>query len=430
MRLFAFTVLLGCLPVAALGVERFPPPDFTESQHELPVTTTPPPRADAYQYLDVAVLAAALTAASYLALKRRSRRGLFVLMLFSLAYVGFYRKGCVCSIGSIQNVTYAAVRSGYAVPAFVLAFFLLPLVFTLFFGRTFCAGVCPLGAVQDVVLLRPVRVPDWLEHSLGLLAYVYLAAAVLLAATGSAFIICQYDPFVSLFRLSGNFNMLILGGCVLLIAIFVGRPYCRYLCPYGVLLRWSSRLSKWHVKITPDECIKCRLCEDACPFTAIRQPTPEQVAHARGEGKTRLALLSLLLPVWIVLGGLLGWGASGALSRTHATVRLAERIQMEDKGFVEGTTDASAAFRGTGRAKEELFAEVQNLRRRFVLGGWALGGFVGLLVGLKLIRLSVRRRRSDFEPDRATCLSCGRCFSYCPRERLRLKKAKGEPANT
>jgi polyferredoxin len=52
------------------------------------------------------------------------------------------------------------------VPLVVLAFFALPLAFTLFFGRTFCGAVCPIWAIQDVVLLRPVRVPGWLAGPL------------------------------------------------------------------------------------------------------------------------------------------------------------------------------------------------------------------------------------------------------------------------
>ena len=47
------------------------------------------------------------------------------------------------------------------------AFFLLPLIFALFAGRVFCAAVCPLGAAQDIVLLRPIKVPNWLAHCLG-----------------------------------------------------------------------------------------------------------------------------------------------------------------------------------------------------------------------------------------------------------------------
>ena len=75
-------------------------------------------------------------------------------------------------------------------------------MFTLFFGRTFCAAVCPLGAVQELVAVRPVKVPRWLDQALGLLAYVYLGAAVMFAATGTAFLICRYDPFVGFFRRS------------------------------------------------------------------------------------------------------------------------------------------------------------------------------------------------------------------------------------
>ncbi len=49
------------------------------------------------------------------------------------------------------------------------------------------------------MLIRPVAVPGWLESGLRLFAYAYLGAAVLFAATGSAFIICRYDPFVGFF---------------------------------------------------------------------------------------------------------------------------------------------------------------------------------------------------------------------------------------
>jgi len=42
-----------------------------------------------------------------------------------------------------------------------------------------------------------------------------------------------------------------------------------------------------------------------------------------------------------------------------------------------------------------------------------------LAVAARLIALSVRRRREDYEADRSDCLACGRCFEYCPIERKR-----------
>jgi ferredoxin len=425
-------VFLLMLISVASAAERFPPPEF-ETGYELPPVTNitqETPRADIYEYLDVAVLAAALSLSSYLVLKKRSRRWIFWLMTFSLLYFGFWRKGCVCPIGAIQNVVLSIFDNSYAMPITVTLFFVLPLVFTLFFGRTFCAAVCPLGAVQDLIALRPIALPGWLENALRLLAYVYLGAAVLFAATGSAFIICRYDPFVSLFRLSGWFNILVLGGCILLIGVFVGRPYCRFLCPYGVILRQLSRLSRWRVTITPDECIKCRLCEDSCPFGAIREPTADWPAGYYTKSKNRLALLIVLLPLLTFCFGWVGSGLKDVTARAHSTVRLVERVYLEDAGKAEGTTDASDAFRATGREVADLYAEASQIKGQFALGGWLFGGFVGLAIGLKLISLTVRRQRTDYEADRASCLACGRCFEYCPREQVRLKELREAVGNS
>jgi ferredoxin len=226
--------------------------------------------------------------------------------------------------------------------------------------------------------------------------------------------------------LSGSLNILILGGCLLLIGVFIGRPYCRFLCPYGVILRQLSRLSKWRVKITPDECIRCRLCEDSCPFGAIRKPAAHWPAQEYHVAKKRLAFLLLLLPVLVFLGGWAGSSLKGVTSRAHETVRLAEQIYMEETGETEEITDPSTAFRATGQEIKELYEQASNIRARFELGGWILGGFIGLVIGLKLIGLSVWRQRTDYEADRASCLACGRCFKYCPREHVRLKNAKEE----
>ncbi|MHC4867326.1 MAG: 4Fe-4S binding protein [Planctomycetota bacterium] len=420
------TILL-CSSAVCFGVERFPPPEFVETGHQQPsmqYITEVVPRQDVYEYIDVAVLLGALSLSSYLVLKRRSRRGVFCLMVFSLAYFGFWREGCVCPIGSIQNVVLSIFDSSYAMPMTVLLFFLLPFVFTVLFGRTFCAAVCPLGAIQDLVALRAVSVPRWLESGLRVFAYFYLSAAILFAGTGSAFVICRYDPFVSFFRLTGTLNILIVGVCFLVVGVFVGRPYCRFVCPYGVILRQLSRISRRRVTITPDECIKCRLCEDSCPFGAIKEPAAEWRVDYYRASKRRLAFLIVLLPV---LAGVFGWAGSSikvAASRAHATVRLAERVYLEDAGKAEGTTDASDAFRSTGKGVQALYDEASSIIEDFGLGGWLCGGFLGLVIGLKLIVVSVRRERTDYEADRASCVGCGRCYEYCPREQVRLKKSK------
>lgn len=407
---------------SALGEQRFPPPEF-ESGHVLPVTTTPPPRGIAWQYVDMAVLAGALGLATWLTLKRRSRRGLLFLSVFSVLYFGFYRKGCVCPIGAPQNVALSLFDGTYSLPLVVLVFFLLPLAVALFAGRIFCSAVCPHGALQDLVLIRPVKVPFWLEQALGLLPYLFLGAGILFAATGSAFIVCRYDPFIPLFRMSGSFLLVTAGLLMLVLGMFVGRPYCRFLCPYGALLRIASAVSRWRVRITPDYCTQCRLCEESCPYGAIREPvllpnTPEQLKPDR----RRLAGLLLLTPVLMLAGGWLGTRLAPAFSQLHPTVALAEAFYAPDRPTTPPPTPTpdSLALERAAKAPEQLRADAVRIRERFITGSGWFGAWVGLVIAVRLIVLSQRPRRTDFEPDRSACVACGRCYTSCPNERVRL----------
>lgn len=422
---FLFVLLVSCLE--AWGEIRFPPPEF-ESGYTFPETTAPAAQPVFREYLDVVALVAGLLLASYLILKKRNRRAIFVLMIGALLYFGFLRDGCICPIGAIQNVTLTVFDSSYAIPLAATAFFVIPLVFTLFHGRVFCGAICPLGAIQDAVLIRPVAVPRWLENGLRLTAYIYLGAAVLFAATGSAFVICRYDPFVGFFRLAGNWNILVIGACLLSIGLFVGRPYCRFLCPYGVVLRNLSRLSKRRVTITPNECIQCRLCEYACPFGAIRAPTGDWPEGEYRIARKRLALFLVLLPILTACGAWGGYALKNQLARMHPRVRTAERVYLEGAGKIVGTDNVVEAFRATGQTVDLLYTDATKIRNRFGLGGALLGGFVGMVAGGKLIVLSVRRRRSEYEADPASCFACGRCYKSCPKEHERLRKNRQEAA--
>lgn len=387
-------LILGLwLSLAAFGVQRFPPPQF-ESNYTIPSPTTPEPHSAVRDWVDVGIFVLALSVASYITLKKRSRRWIVGLMLFSLLYFGFWRKGCVCSIGAIGNIAFAAMDSSYALPAVVLIFFLLPLIFTLFFGRGFCAAVCPLGAMQDILLIRPMRVPNPLETALRFAAYLYLAAAVLYAALAGVFLICRYDPFVTFFRFNGNWNLWVLGISFVLMSLFVGRPYCRFLCPYGVILRQLGRISKWRVTITPAECIQCRLCEQACPFNAVVKPVKELPAAETSRSKRRIVLFVMLLPVLIAVGGWIGAKASPVLAKLHPTIRMAEQNQ----GSIV------------------LESQVQAIQHQFSYGGIAVGIFMGFVAGSKLIAAAAVRPQKDYQAHRAGCFACGRCFAYCPIE--------------
>ncbi|HEY5915567.1 MAG TPA: 4Fe-4S binding protein [Verrucomicrobiae bacterium] len=416
-------LLFICLPaMSSFSEQRFPPPEFTETNHQLPATTTPAARGLFFEYQDLVVLAVSLGVATWLIYGKRSRKGLVGLSIFSLVYFGFYRKGCVCAIGSLQNVALALADRGYALPLVVTGFFVLPLMFALFAGRSFCAGVCPHGALQDLVLLKPVKLPPWLEQGLSVLPYIYLGAGVLFAATGSAFIICQYDPFVPIFRMSGRALMVLSGVALLALGVFVGRPYCRFLCPFGALLKVCATVAKLRVRVTPDYCTQCRLCEASCPFGAMREPqTPLTGAAQMQVDRRRLALLLVATPVLMAALGWIGARLSVPAARVHPTVSLAERfVREKDAPVKTGTlTPDDLSLERARQAPAEIVAQAVSIRQKYHIGGWIFGAWVGLVIGAKLIGLSLHRRRTDYEPDRGDCFACARCFEFCPNELVR-----------
>ena len=88
-------------------------------------------------------------------------------------------------------------------------------------------------------------------------------------------------------------------------------------------------VAKWNVKIYPDRCIDCTLCDDSCPFGAIDKTTPlNQSIHPK-EGKTRLAIALVALP--FLIGGLAWFSSmlSQPIAMGHEKVRVAYQMEQE-----------------------------------------------------------------------------------------------------
>ena len=418
MKIKPAILVIGAVLLSGTGAGaielKYKPPDF-QTPYVLPDLYNPP-AATGFGWWDSVILFGALSLATWFVFKSRSRRGLFLLSIFSVAFFGFYRRGCICPVGSTQNVMAATFIPDVGVSAIVVSFFVLPLLFSLFFGRVFCASVCPLGAMQELVAIAPIRISPALERVLGLGKYLYLGLAFLGVATGSGFLICRYDPFVGIWRMGHSFNMLLAGGAILLLGVFVARPYCRFLCPYGVLLGWMSKFSKWHLDIPPSPCVSCRLCEDSCPYNAIDMPTPEHLVGDPATGKRRIRAYVFLSPVIILVGAFGGYMMHEPLSRLHPTVQLSERVAAEDLGIYQEEILESETLRASDQTTENLHAEALAIRGSFKKGGAWLGAFMALIVCLKLIGLSIVKKRDIFTPHKETCFSCGRCYPYCPVE--------------
>ena len=381
----------------AQAQNRFPKPDF-ESGYQYPDIHYAVPNEDLWLVVDVIMLVLLMGIVAWAAIKRRTREPIFVVSLVSVAYFGFFRSGCVCSIGSIQNVVLALVDGNYQIPWIVFLFFILPILFAFLFGRVFCAGVCPFGALQDLVHVKDFKIARPIAILLGIVPWVYLAFAILYAATRSSFIICHLDPFVGIFRMGGDAGMITLGAILIVLSIFSGRPFCRFICPYGALLGLVSRFSIWKVKIT-------------------NPPYANKVKESRQKGVRRVLMYMIVLPVFALAGAFLARMVSDDLSRSNKNVRLYEMVMAQEADPQDVLNLELEAFYGQGRVVEELAAQCEAIKADFKFYSTIIGAFIGLVIGLTLIQLSTKRNRVHYEIDHAACVACGRCFSYCPQTR-------------
>jgi hypothetical protein len=131
----------------------------------------------------------------------------------------------------------------------------------------------------------------------------------------------------------------------------------------------------------------------------------------------------LLLTLTLIAAGTsLGSKLGVPASKLHPTVQSAERYARQQKDPVQYgvMTPEALSLERAERDPEALLKSAAQIRHRFALACMIFGGWVGLVLGAKLVSLSLRTRRTDFEPDRGACYACARCFRSCPNELVRV----------
>lgn len=167
--------------------------------------------------------------------------------------------------------------------------FLILLVGSIFFGRIFCAYLCPAGGLQECAFCINERTPKqgWRSYIKYVIWTIWIAAVIACYLYRGEIVRLDFfyetDHGISVANIYGY---IIYYGVVFLILIpcvlFGKRVFCHYFCwiaPFMVLgtkLRRLLHLPGLQVTAQKENCIACKRCNQACPMGLDVQHMAEQ----------------------------------------------------------------------------------------------------------------------------------------------------------
>ena len=114
-----------------------------------------------------------------------------------------------------------------------------------FFGRKshYCMHACPFGALQELAgkcRKRKLAIPSAILKKLELLRQILWSALLFVMLCGAGFSWMDNEPFAAFLFRSAPPVALTLAVLFTILSLFVQRPYCRFVCPTGSLLKFAE----------------------------------------------------------------------------------------------------------------------------------------------------------------------------------------------
>lgn len=189
-----------------------------------------------------------------------SRRvGLFLLVV-SLVFTGFIFSGVPDPVAQMMGLMEGAFSGNIDLfPLVGIGILLLTVVLA---GRLFCGFVCPLGVVQELVSkagLKQIEISGKTSQRLRIVFFLLLLMVVILFIPYG-----RLNP-LEVFTLHPSMIQSSIFAVIVGAGLFIYRPWCTLLCPFGILANLAARLSVFRLRIDEQECIECGECTAACP---------------------------------------------------------------------------------------------------------------------------------------------------------------------
>lgn len=164
----------------------------------------------------------------------------------------------------------------YPDPVAKVTAFLFFLTLAIMGNKLICGWACPFGALQElfysVPFVKKKKIPFMISNIIRISVFIIMLL-FLFAVIGKqkGLVIYHYiNPF-NLFN--GDFeeiSVLIAIVTSLIGAFVIYRPFCLFICPFGLLSWLAEHISLFRIRIDNKLCHQCNACVRACPTDSCR----------------------------------------------------------------------------------------------------------------------------------------------------------------
>ena len=156
-------------------------------------------------------------------------------------------------------------------------------------NKLVCGWACPFGALQELLYSLPFfrrvkrrKVPFWFSNAIRATLFVVMLLLLFgIVGKGKGFVVYHSANPFNLFNL--DFDEIAITVTIvvaLVLALLAYRPFCQFICPFGLVSWVAERFSLARVRIDRERCNQCGACVQACPLDAAKHRVAGKVLAA------------------------------------------------------------------------------------------------------------------------------------------------------
>jgi Pyruvate/2-oxoacid:ferredoxin oxidoreductase delta subunit len=181
------------------------------------------------------------------------------------------------AMGTVKDAIVLFTSKGVIFPPRIMALTIF-LLMVLLFNKSICSWGCQAGVLQDLLfrlnrnakdtrgIVRQYKIPFSVTNTIRTLFLVLFTFAAILWGTD---IIEPVDPFKIYKPAALAGAGIVFVGFLFLASVFVYRPWCHLLCPFGLVGWFVEKMSVFRIKVNYETCIACEACAKACPSSVM-----------------------------------------------------------------------------------------------------------------------------------------------------------------